>query len=509
MKEKKTLSKLTALILTLAMLMTLTPTVFALEYDTAGATAFEFSDSGIAVTPGHDTGYKIDGTALTINAKGTYVLSGSCCNGSVTVKKGTADVVLVLNGLTLTSSDTAPITCNKSSSVTIAAASGTTNTLSDTVYNNDEIYPDNPNAENAVIKCKDGSKVTICGTGTINISAHGKNGIKSGATTDDEGEAWLRIEDVTLNITADVNDGINAEQLLTIAGGTVTVDAADDGIHSDLLLNIGEEGTVGPVITVTNSNEGIEAATIHVYSGNLTVYSEDDCMNAANSDLTDYAFSLTISGGKLYMYTTAGDGIDSNGTLTISGGTTEVWTANSADNQPLDADKTVTVTGGTVLAAGASSGMGIKLSTTQPCVIFGSGSKGGLIGWPGLNQNTVSIKSGNEIAVKDSAGNTIYSATAPCNASYVIFTGAELTDNSTYSLYANGTSLTSATAQTGSQNSQSGRFPGLPIGKPGGTGDCSCLCHATGIGAFIWRILSLFYRLFGINQTCSCGAQHY
>lgn len=48
------------------------------------------------------------------------------------------------------------------------------------------------------------------------------------------------------------------------------------------------------------------------------------------------------------MDTTTGDGIDSNGTLTISGGSTEVWTANTADNQPLDADGTISITGGTV-----------------------------------------------------------------------------------------------------------------------------------------------------------------
>ena len=87
-----------------------------------------------------------------------------------------------MDGLTLTSSDTAPIACNKSSEVTIVAASGTTNTLTDSAQSNDNSYPDNEKTENAVIKCKDGSDVTICGSGTLNITATGKNGIKSGAT---------------------------------------------------------------------------------------------------------------------------------------------------------------------------------------------------------------------------------------------------------------------------------------------------------------------------------------
>lgn len=506
MKTKKSLSKLTALFVTVAMLLTFMPAAFALEYDATGATSFVFSDSGITVTQGSYTGYKIDGTALTINAGGTYVLSGSCSDGSVTVKKGTTDVVLVLSGLTLTSSDTAPITCNKSSSAVIVADSGTTNTLSDTVYNNDELYPDNENAENAVIKCKDGSRVTLCGTGTLNINAHGKNGIKSGATTEAEGEAWLLIQDMTLNVKAEVNDGINAEQLLTISGGTLTVDAADDGIHSDRVLNIGSDGTAGPTVTVTRSNEGIEAATLNIFSGNITVYSEDDCMNAANSDLTDYAFSLTIAGGKLYMYTTSGDGIDSNGSLTISGGITEVWTANTADNQPLDADGTISITGGTVLAAGGSAGMGSRLSATQACVTFGSGNQGGgFIKWPGQkNQNTVIIESGSDMTVKDSSGSTIYSSKAPCNASYVIFSCAELVSGSTYSLYSGNKSVATATAQTGTDNQNL-----RPGQQPGGANGCTCLCHAKGIGAVIWKILNFFFKMFGVNQSCACGAVHY
>ncbi len=205
---------------------------------------------------------------------------------------------------------------------TATEADDTTNTLTDSVNNNDDNYPDNENAENAVIKCKDGSNVTICGDGTININANEKNGIKSGSTTDEEGEASLTIEDVTLNITSTAGDAINAEQLLNVSSGNLTIDADDDGIHCDYTLNIGTAGTDGPSINVTNCYEGLEGATLNIYSGDIKIHAEDDCLNAANSDLTDYAFSLNIAGDNLYMDTTTGDGIDSNGTLTISGSST-------------------------------------------------------------------------------------------------------------------------------------------------------------------------------------------
>lgn len=338
-------------------------------YDPAQAVTLTFSDDAIT---GTGEGWEAEGTALTIRESGTYLLTGACADGSVKVKKGTKDVTLVLSDLSLTSSATAPIVCAKSTGVTIVAASGTENTLADTAQNNDDNYPENEDAENAVLKCKDGSQVVLCGSGTLTVLASGKNGIKSGMTTDDEGEASLTIRDLTLNITATVNDAVNAEELLTVESGTLTIDAADDALHCDRVLTVGAEGTAGPSITINSCYEGIEGAELSIRSGNVVMHATDDCLNAANSDLPGYDFFIDISGGTLVMDTTSGDGLDSNGTLTISGGTVVVWSANAADNQPLDADGLITISGGTVLAAGGSAGMGMQLTAQQPCVTFGS-----------------------------------------------------------------------------------------------------------------------------------------
>lgn len=43
-------------------------------------------------------------------------------------------------------------------------------------------------------------------------------------------------------------------------------------------------------------------------------------------------------------------------TVEFSDGDISVWTANAADDQPLDADGRITISGGTVLAAGGSGG---------------------------------------------------------------------------------------------------------------------------------------------------------
>ena len=432
----------------------------ASTYSAADAITFTFSDSGI--TASATGGYKLDGTALTIQSAGTYILTGSCADGSVTVKKGTTGVTLVLNGLDLTSSDTAPIACNKSTEVTIYAADGSVNLLADSAQNNDDSYPDNENAENAVINCKDGSTVTLCGAGALYITANGKNGIKSGATTDEEGEASLTIRELTLTIDAPVNDAITAEQTLNIESGCLTITAADDAVHSDYVLNIGADGAAGPTIAVTACYEGLEAAALNIYSGDISILATDDCLNAANSDLTGYAFSMNISGGSIYAYTTAGDGFDSNGSLTISGGTVAVFSASTADNQPLDADGAVSITGGTVLAAGGSNGMGLSLTASQPCVSFGS--TGGFGG--GMSAGLVNR--GATLSIRDSGGNVLFSAEAPCNVGYMLFSSADLSAGGSYSLCSGSTAAASAAARSGSVSGGNRPGGGQQPGQPGG-----------------------------------------
>lgn len=485
----------------------------ATSYNAADALTLTFTDSGIT---GSGSGVEISGTALTISEPGTYLLTGSCADGSVKVKKGTTGVTLILSDLNLTSSTTAPITCGKSSVVTIVAADGTTNTLTDAAQNNDTDYPTNTDAENAVIKGKDGAQVVLCGSGSMTLNANGKNGIKSG-TTDSETaqDASLTIRELTLTINAPVNDAVNAEQLLNVESGTLTLDAADDALHCDLVMNIGADGTEGPTLTITNAYEGIEAAALNIASGSIDITCQDDCLNAGNSSLTNYGFEINISGGTIRAYTTAGDGFDSNGTMTISGGDIEVWTANAADNQPLDADGGITLTGGTVLAAGGSNGMGITLTAEQPYVTYGSG-RGGMGGGFGGGQRPeqgeqptdserpelpgstdvqpdnaptppqggaenapqgapgtgeegaqqppmmqtdttaatsgISLTAGDAFTITDADGAAVYSSTAVCNASYVFYSSAALSTDAAYTLQTESASAES-TAQAGTSGS--------------------------------------------------------
>ncbi len=80
----------------------------SLAYTPDEVVTVEFSDGGITVSPEDAAGLAVEETALSVSGAGVYALSGNCADGSVKVEAQTEDVVLLLDGLTPTSADTAP-----------------------------------------------------------------------------------------------------------------------------------------------------------------------------------------------------------------------------------------------------------------------------------------------------------------------------------------------------------------------------------------------------------------
>ena len=46
-------------------------------------------------------------------------------------------------------------------------------------------------------------------------------------------------------------------------------------------------------------------------------------------------------------------------------------------------------------------------------------------------------------------------------------------------------------------------------GDTSNKGECKHICHRKGILAFFYKIARFFWKIFGINKFCDCGAAHY
>ena len=274
-----------------------------------------------------------ENNSVKITESGTYIVTGSCADGNITVKKGTTGVVLVLKDLNLASSTGAAVSLNKESEVKVIIEG--TVTLTDNEDPADEESTDADVADaydGAALKVKANGAAYITGSGTLNIVGNAKNGIKGGD------DASIVIDGVTLNVTA-ANDGINVNYDLAILSGTVTVSASDDAIHADHILTIGADGT-NPTVTVKKSTEGLEGTVVNLASGKITINSSDDAINAANADGVYegvLGYSVNVTGGSVTIIS-GGDGVDSNGNVNLISGTMSIRSSSVGGEAGIDYD---------------------------------------------------------------------------------------------------------------------------------------------------------------------------
>ena len=285
---------------------------------------------------------------------------------------------------------------------------------------NTEAKCDGIQSGKALVETTSGTTVTKSDytTGNIDISGGNITLVTNGGhttTVSDDADSCKGIKANTeLNIsggTFDINsadDSIHSNWSVTITGGDFTLATGDDGVHADYMLTLGTDGGADDDfnIDITTSYEGIEGSVINMLSGTTYLVASDDGINAAgdyqegatlssindielmagpggntggpggntggpggnpgggtggwgpgwgSDDSSPYGM-LYIKGGRCYVEA-SGDGVDSNGSIEMSGGIVIENGPTGGGNGVFDIGDTgchFTITDGTLIGAGTS-----------------------------------------------------------------------------------------------------------------------------------------------------------
>lgn len=334
------------------------------------------------------------------------------------------------------SKDTADSTTASSASSDTGSKSASSTSLDD-------------DSENASSTSSDADSTNASSTSSDTDSTSTK-GIKS------DGALYVNGGTFTIN---SADDSFHSNSDVTINDGTYTISSGDDGMHADSALFVN-----GGNITVTESYEGLEGLNITINDGKIDITASDDGINAAggndqsgfggmggdgfkgmqapdaqksdsasdstsdntqkSDDTSEDEMWMVINGGYVHVLA-GGDGLDSNGDLTINGG--EVYVDGPSDNGNSAIDygekSSFYINGGTVVAVG-SSGMAEDVSSDS-------------------KQQVAFVKldsqaDAGDVILKDADGNEIISYTAQKKYDCVIISTADLKAGQTYTLSASG-----------------------------------------------------------------------
>lgn len=246
-----------------------------------------------------------------------------------------------------------------------------------------------------------------------------------------------------LKSTGTGGKGINADGSLLFSGSTTTVtttggkyiyDEARDltsspkGVKADGDITISGGNLNISVTGVSDGSEGLESkATLTISGGEIYSYAYDDAINASTA--------INISGGKVYAYASNNDGIDSNGTLTITGGLViGVGTSSPEGGIDVDNSNDFKIDGGTVIAVGGTLQSNPSSSSQQRSVVY----------------NGISASKGTQLCLLDSDGNPELTFELPrtLNNGCFFFSTPSITSGASYTISSGG----SITAYTDSWN---------------------------------------------------------
>ncbi|MBS1919700.1 MAG: carbohydrate-binding domain-containing protein [Bacteroidetes bacterium] len=372
----------------------------------------------------------LDGNNVVVNASVVgvaYEVSGSTANGSLKIYSD-KKYKLVLNGASIKSTDRPALNIQSKKTTFVVVADNSENTLADAAT-----YTSVTSGEDAKAAFFSEGQIVFSGSGSLTVTGNYNHAIAS--------DDYIHIRSGKLNLTSNVKDAIHANDAFIMDNGTVTLTSADDGVQVDAghaIVNNGtlnitsvgkgitadnedEDSTVTPYVVInggtinvtSSANEGIESkGDLTINSGNIVTKTTDDGINATDN--------IYINGGRIYSYATDNDAIDANGTITITGGIIVAAGAREPEAS-FDCDtRTFKITGGMMVGvAGATSAPSASASTIHS-LVAGSGTSGQII------------------HIEDSNGNEVMTFKAPESFSTLIYASSKLKASTTYKIYTGG-----------------------------------------------------------------------
>lgn len=308
------------------------------DADYSDAYEIKLSDSSAETSA---DGVSFANGVLTITKGGDYIISGSLSDGRIYINAADTDKVkLILNGVSVTSSDGPAIYAYSADKLVIELAAGTENTLSDSEsysLSDDDSSPDSCIYAKCDIKLK--------GSGSLTVNGNSNHGIHS---KDD-----IEIEDGNITVNS-ANDGIKGKDSVEITGGSVTVVSAGDGIVSNSTDE--EKGYInisGGNISVTS---GGGAAAAEKKSNSFFNFDSSESSTDSEENVSckgiKAASEINISGGTLTL-DCCDDAVHSNGNITVSGGEFNIKTGDDV----FHADSTLTLSDGTCTVSESYEGL--------------------------------------------------------------------------------------------------------------------------------------------------------
>lgn len=317
---------------------------------------------------------------LTINGSGSLVVTGNYSNGI----RGKDDVVIVSGTISVTAKNNA---IKAKDGLSIAGGTFTLKTTE-----GDGLQTSNTEETDKGWLAIDGGTFTIeAGRDAVQAATALKiqtgkftlktaDGAESSVNSEESYKGLkagtsVQVDDGTFDINS-ADDGVHSNGTVTIDGGQWQIATGDDGVHADtdLVLNGGQ-------MTISKSYEGLEGSTITFNDGTFDVTADDDGVNAGGGsdtttdtgsfgedtfggpggapggpgggDQADDSKEIIINGGTLLVHA-EGDGLDSNGNITMTAGTVFVDGPSRGGNGSLDYNGTFDQNGGVLLATGTA-----------------------------------------------------------------------------------------------------------------------------------------------------------